>query len=129
MAYSVLATLATAIFLYVRCLLATAKIGIMTRLQFDPEAMRQRILDELKRQRRSQSDVAEKAGLGHGYLTNILKRGQMPSVDKLHALANELGVSVAWIMYGVDVPPDFDRVLDLMNREPKKFHALMALLD
>lgn len=53
----------------------------------------------------------------------------MPSVDKLHALSNELGVSIAWIMYGIEVPPDFDRVLDLMNRDPKKFHALLALLD
>jgi len=101
----------------------------MKQLQFDPEAMRQRILDELQKQRRSQADVVDKAKLGHGYLTNILKRGQMPSVDKLHALCDELGVSVAWIMYGVEVPPDFDRVLDLMNRDPKRFHALLALLD
>lgn len=121
--------LATVIFLYVRCLLATANNADINTLKFDPDAMRQRIIDELKRQRRSQADVAEKAGLGHGYLTNILKREQMPSVDKLHALSNELGVSIAWIMYGIEVPPDFDRVLDLMNRDPKKFHALLALLD
>lgn len=96
---------------------------------FDPEAMRQRIRDELKRQRRSQADVVEKAELGQGYLTNILKRGQMPSVDKLHRLCDELGVSVAWIMYGLDVPPDFDRIFDLMQKDPKKFYAMLALLE
>ncbi|MFV1591176.1 helix-turn-helix transcriptional regulator [Phaeobacter sp. JH20_36] len=96
---------------------------------FDPEAMRQRIKDELKRQRRSQSDVVEKAGLGHGYLTNVLSRGQMPSVDKLHALCDELGVSVAWIMYGVEMPQDFDRVFDLMQKDPKRFYAMLALLE
>lgn len=55
--------LATVIFLYVRCLLATANNADMNTLKFDPDAMRQRIIDELKRQRRSQADVAEKAGL------------------------------------------------------------------
>lgn len=96
---------------------------------FDPDAMRQRIRDELERQRRSQSDVAEKAGLGHGYLTNILAREQMPSVDKLHSLCKELNVSVAWVMYGVEMPPDFERVFELMKSDPKKFYALLALLE
>lgn len=96
---------------------------------FDPEAMRQRIEDELKRQRRSQADVVEKAGLGHGYLTNVLNRGQMPAVDKLHALCKELDVSVAWIMYGVHVPADFERVFELMNKDPKKFYALLSLIE
>lgn len=96
---------------------------------FDPEAMRQRIKDELARQRRTQADVVRRAGLGHGFLTNVLSRGQMPSVDKLHALCKELNVSVAWVMYGVEVPADFDHVFDLMNRDPKKFYALLSLLE
>lgn len=101
----------------------------MSAPTFNPDAMRQRIKDELTRQRRSQADVAERAGLGHGYLTNVLTRGQMPSVDKLHALCNELDVSVAWVMYGVEMPADFDRVFGLMQRDPKKFYALLALLE
>ncbi|UWQ77376.1 helix-turn-helix domain-containing protein [Leisingera sp. M658] len=101
----------------------------MNAPKFKPDDMRQRILDEIERQGRSQADVVEKARLGHGYLTNILKRGQMPSVDKLHALCDELGVSVAWVMYGVEMPADFDRVFDLMQRDPKKFYAVLALLE
>lgn len=101
----------------------------MSELKFDPESMRQRIRDELKRQKRTQGDVAEQADLGHGYLTNILSRGQMPSVDKLHRLATELKVSIPWLMYGAEVPADFDRVFELMQRDPKKFYALMALLE
>ena len=102
----------------------------MNKPVFDPEAMRERILDEIKRQRRTQADVVRNAdGLGHGFLTNVLQRGQMPSVDKLDALARELGVTVAWLMYGVDLPPDADKVFDLMNRNPKKLYALLALLE
>lgn len=96
---------------------------------FDPAKMRERIREELKRQRRSQSEVVEAAGLGHGYLTNLLAREQMPSVDKLDALCAELGVSIAWVMYGTNVPPDLDRVIKVMSKDPKKFYALLDLLD
>lgn len=101
----------------------------MTKLIFDPSAMRQRIRNELEKQRRTQADVADKAGLGHGYLTNILAREQIPSVDKLDALCKELNVSIEWIMYGAEVPADFERISELMNRDPKKFYALLALME
>lgn len=101
----------------------------MEKQTFDPEEMRERIRQTLKDQRRTQAEVAEKAGLGHGYLTNILARNQMPSVDKLHALASELNVSVGWLMYGEEMPADFDRIHELMQRNPKKFYALLALLE
>lgn len=100
-----------------------------TPTHFDPEAMRQRIDDEIRRQRRSQTDVAKSAGLGHGYLTNLLQRGQMPAVDKLHMLCNELGISITWAMYGIESPPDFERVIELMSKNPEKFEAMLTLLE
>jgi transcriptional regulator with XRE-family HTH domain len=101
----------------------------MKNKTFDVDAMRQRIRDKLKEQRLTQGEAAERAGLGHGYLTNILTRDQMPSVEKLHALCQELDVSIAWMMYGTEVPEDFDRVAEIMNRDPRKFYALLALLE
>jgi transcriptional regulator with XRE-family HTH domain len=101
----------------------------MTKPKFDPSAMRDRLSAEIKKQRRTQTEVAEKAGLGHGYLTNILAREQMPSVDKLDALCKELGVSIAWVMYGIEAPEDFERITEVMSRNPKKFYALLALLE
>lgn len=101
----------------------------MSELTFDPESMRERIKAELKKDRRSQAEIARDAGLGHGYLTNILTRGQIPSVDKLDALCQELKVSISWIMYGEELPADFHRVHDLMRKDPKKFYALLALLE
>lgn len=101
----------------------------MTDLIFDPDAMRERIEETLTKSGRSQTDVAKKADLGHGYFTNVLKRKQMPSVDKLDKMCKELKVSMPWIIYGEEIPADFNRVLDLMNKDPKKFYALLALLE
>ena len=96
---------------------------------FDPDAMRERIREEIKRQRRTQSDVAEAAGLGHGYLTNLLSRDQMPSVEKLHALCVELGVSIVWVMYGTNDTLDFERIIKIMGKDPRKLYALLTLLE
>lgn len=96
--------------------------------KFDIEAMRSRIEQELDRQRRSRTEVSLASGNSKGYLTNILSRGQVPTVDRLQAICDALGVSMAYIMYGVDIPPDSNEVFDLMKRDPEKFRALVALL-
>lgn len=100
----------------------------MKDLVFDADAMRQRIEDTIDNLNRTQSDIADKANLGHGYLTNILKRGQMPSVEKMDALCKELNVSILWLMYGIDVPPDFHLIQDIAKRDPKKLRAVIELL-
>ena len=101
----------------------------MKDISFNPADMRQRIQDELSKQNRSQRSVVKAAGLGHGFLTNILVRNQIPSVDKLDALCRELNVSVYWVVYGIDFPADANRIFTLMRRNPKKFYALLDLLE
>jgi transcriptional regulator with XRE-family HTH domain len=101
----------------------------MDRPSFNSEHMRTRLREAIAASGRTQKDITSSARLGHGYLTNILARNQMPSVDKLDAICQELNVSVAWVMYGVDLPPDYQEVFDAMERNPKKFRALMHLLE
>lgn len=101
----------------------------MKDTEFNADDMRKRLSAEIKRQKRTQAEVASSANLGHGYLTNILTRGQMPSVDKLDALCKTLGVSIAWAMYGTEIPADFEKITEAMARNPKKFYALLSLLE
>ncbi len=95
---------------------------------FDLAKMRQRLDDEIKKQHRSRSDVARSAGFPVGYLTNVLTREQVPTVDRLHQICEALGVSMSYIMYGVDIPAEADEVFDLMRNDPEKFRALLTLL-
>lgn len=101
----------------------------MTKPVFDPQAMRARLREAVDASGKSEASIVKAANLGHGYLTNILKREKMPSVEKLHRLCDELNVSVPWVMYGIDVPGGFAEVFETMERNPKKFWALLQLLD
>lgn len=110
-----------------RFLLACYNIGSMIN-EFDIAEMRTRLADELDRQRRSRDSVCLAAGLSAGYLTNILTRGQVPTVSKLSAICSELGVSIAYIMYGYDISPDSLEVLELLQQQPEKQDAILKLL-
>ena len=102
---------------------------ILDSFVFDASAMRSRIKEEIERQHRTQADVASKANLGHGYLTNILLRDQMPSVEKMDALCRELNVSILWIMYGIPLPRNFHLIQEIARRDSKKFRAILELLE
>lgn len=97
--------------------------------QFDFKSMQERLDSEMKRQRRSMTELSEAAGLSASYVRNVLKRGQVPTVDKLDAIAQALGVSAGWLMYGVDLPPEASKVFELLEKDPKRFYALLALAE
>jgi len=95
--------------------------------KFDLDSMRERLDGEIKRQRRSMTEVSETAGLSKGYVRNIIARGQVPTIDKLHAICNALEIKVPWLLYGISVPPEAEAIFDLLERDPKKFYALLEL--
>lgn len=101
----------------------------MNKLTFDPDAMKTRLIESIEKDGRSQSAIVKSAGLGHGYLTNILVRDQMPSIDKLDTLCTELGIALPWLLYGINLPPDYQRVFELMRRNPDKFYQALSLLE
>lgn len=96
--------------------------------KFDIEAMRLRLESAIKEQGRSMNDVSLSAGFSKGYLHNIIKRDQVPTVDKLEAICNELGISMLWVMYGLDVPSGAEEVFEVMRNDPDRFWAMMKLV-
>lgn len=94
---------------------------------FDLDSMRERLEGEISRQRRSMSEVSTSAGLSPSYVRNIIKRGQIPTVDRLHAVCTELKISVPWVLYGIDLPPETSEIFDLLENDPKRFYALLEL--
>lgn len=95
--------------------------------KFNLEEMRERLDAEIKRQRRSRTEVSLSSGNSKGYLTGILTRGQAPSVDRLDAICRELNVPMSWVLYGVNLPPNSEAVFDLLADNPRKFYALLDL--
>ncbi|MEP4309697.1 MAG: helix-turn-helix transcriptional regulator [Sulfitobacter sp.] len=95
--------------------------------EFDLDKMRERLEAEIIRQRRSMTEVSLSAGYSKSYVRNIIKRDQIPSVDRLHAICEELKVSMSWVMYGLNLPPESSEIFDLLEKDPKRFYALLEL--
>lgn len=95
--------------------------------EFDLDMMRNRLAEEISRQHRSMAEVSAAAGLSKGYIRNVIKRDQVPTIDKLHIICRELKVPLMWIVYGVNIPPEARAVCDLLERDPKRVHALLVL--
>lgn len=50
------------------------------------------------------SQVCIKAGISHAHLCNVMADRKPLSVDKMHALADAMGVDIEAISYEIDVP-------------------------
>lgn len=96
--------------------------------EFNLDAMRARLEQAIDERGRSAADVSVRAGLSKTYLHNITKRGQTPTVDKLQAVCDEIGISMLWVMYGLNVPDGVEEVFQVMDRQPERFWAMMKLV-
>lgn len=73
--------------------------------------------------------VSMKAGLSEAYLHTILEKGKEPGLDNLLALAKELRVSLSWLVYGYDISPESERLLEAWAAlPPDRREAFLALL-
>ena len=72
--------------------------------------------------------ISLKANCGAGYLHSILKEGKDPTIERLIAICEQVPVSIAYILYGVDVTPEDAQILEAMKRDRKTRDAVLTLL-
>lgn len=60
----------------------------------------QRIFEELKKQKRTQKELAIATGISTSTISAWNKKGALPSADSIVPLARELGVSVLYLLTG-----------------------------
>lgn len=85
-------------------------ISIMTQREW-----KARLEAEIKKQNRSMRDVSLKAGKGPGYVHSILVAGKDPTIDNMIDVCNALGVSLSQILYGINVSPETEEILHLLE--------------
>ncbi len=69
------------------------------------------------------------ARLGPGYVHSILKDGKDPTIDNLISVCREVGVSLSFVMYGLDIDRDVEELLlALSEADPKRREAALTLL-
>lgn len=59
---------------------------------------RDRLHERLTATGRSMRDVSLKAGLGPNFVHEVISKGKEPGIQNLIALADELGVSMSYLM-------------------------------
>lgn len=94
----------------------------------DMEAIRTRLLEAQERSGLSFRQVSLQSGNGHGYFHSIVKDGKEPSVGNLAEICKVLNVSMSYILYGFDISPETEKIIQALEANPSKRDGILALL-
>jgi len=89
---------------------------------------RARLRDAMDRRGMSAREVSLAAGKGQGYVHSILKEGKDPTVDNLVAVCKVLDVTLAEIIYGIEMSPETAEILSLLEGSPETREGLLKIL-
>jgi transcriptional regulator with XRE-family HTH domain len=96
----------------------------------DNESWRIRLDEAVKASGRSRRSVSMGAGRGSNYLDSVLREGKDPTVDSLIRICQELGVTTAYILHGVDISPNALKLVDLLeSADPEMREIALAVLN
>lgn len=79
------------------------------------EAWRQRLLDAVDRDPRSDRAISLATGLGVNAVNELRNTAKKPSVEKVLKIANEVNASLAFIFLDIEISPDEEAFLKLLG--------------
>lgn len=79
--------------------------------QIEKVDWRSRLNEVIEKDGRSHRAITDAIGLSPSYIHGILKEGKDPRVRNLVKLAKELNTSLNWIMFGIQMTGDVQRLL------------------
>lgn len=92
------------------------------------DTWRDRLQQQLDLSGKSMRAVSLEAKCGAGYLHDILVSGKEPTVDRLMRVADVLGVSLSWLLYGIELSGQEERLLRLYSKlSPRQRQAILDL--
>jgi transcriptional regulator with XRE-family HTH domain len=94
-----------------------------------PDGWKQRLQGALDSSGMTMRAASLAARQNAGYMHSILKTDRDPSVTHLIAVCQVLNVSLTYIIFGWDVSPQTERLLQLAERNPAARDNLLALLE
>lgn len=95
---------------------------------FDFEAMKSRLRIALEASGDSMREVSLNSGCGPGYLHSILSGEKEPRVRSLAAVCRTLNVSLSYILVGVEMSAETERLLVVAQANPEKVGFILGLL-
>lgn len=99
------------------------------RETYDTTAMRQRLMALLDKHDLSMRDASIRGNTTPGYLYSVLKSGAEPTVQKLAQICEGNGFSLAYVLFGFEISPETERLMALMEKEPRARDGILSLLE
>lgn len=96
--------------------------------KLDLDLVRQRLSDAITQKGISKRSVSLASGNGPGYVHSILSEGKEPTVTNLAAVCDVVGVSLYYILYGVEVSPETEAIIKKLEENPNARDGILALL-
>ncbi len=94
----------------------------------DMDAIRKRLLEAQERSGLSFRQVSIQSGNGHGYFHSVVKDGKEPSVGNLARICKVLNVSMSYVLYGYNISPETEKIIQALEDNPSKRAGIFALL-
>lgn len=89
---------------------------------------RDRLAEAIERDGRSQRAVSIAAGLGPGYINALFREGREPTVGHAIRVCEVLGISLSWLLYGIDMSPESEEILRLLEDHPDEREGILQIL-
>jgi len=90
--------------------------------------MRQRLEEKLVEAGVTMRLASSNAGLGKGYVHSVIKAGTEPTVKKLAKICEANGISLAYVLFGIDMSPETQKLVELMESDPDRRDSILSLL-
>ncbi|CCM77100.1 helix-turn-helix domain-containing protein [Rhizobium mesoamericanum] len=89
---------------------------------------RARLEDAIEKSGKSKREISLGAGKGPGYVHSILKEGKDPTIDNLIAICRVLDVTLTQVLYGVQMSPETQEILSLIETNPNMRSGILQIL-
>ena len=89
---------------------------------------RERLAHAIKATGKSDRSLSLAAGLGPGYVHSIFKEGKDPTIANLVAVCRVVGVSLSWVLYGLEISSETEEIVRLLETRPKSREAVLQIL-
>lgn len=76
----------------------------------------------------SKRAISLASGNGAGYVHSITSDGKEPTIGNLARVCAALEVSLSFILYGVDISEESEKIISLLEKNPEKRDAILHIL-
>lgn len=96
---------------------------------YDTDSMRKRLKESLDNAGLSMRAASLNAELAKGYVHSVLEEGREPTVAKLAQLCTKNNISLAYVMFGLNLNPETERLIQLIEADPAVRAAVVSILE